>query len=405
MLEWTLASILCVVVLLFAMPLLPGVIDSLLIEPNRNKPHIWPQPGLELYAKSRRGFFTKLYPGQVKSIEMWNGGFVNMLMSWQGRHFIGESPNNTMKRDHQEYWEVVKTPENEEDTHPLPFRWKSFGLLFSPLYAALWVWTRWVYWLTGAVWVGIPGFRSLHIYRLERYKKIMKSDGSMETVRYIDWSDHARVANFQTPVIVPRADTKNMVEVKVMLNQINQVTNPYLLFYNTDDDWMARLLGANEAATTMFSRARPHTEIIAAKDESSASEMSAFITAKVKEAVKAIGLNALETQMLDVTPTDRNTATELSRPAVAEATRQADILLAEGKAAPIRKIGEALRDFPEAMHVPGLEANVRMVEKAGDRALIFFGGDQQSGQPLQVAQIRELRELNKRLSDNDAPAT
>lgn len=364
---------------LFVLPLIPGAIDSLLINPNRRRPENWNPMAPTAYPRSRAGFFTKLYPGQVKVKETWNGAFVVMLMNWQGKHFVGENPGNPWTPQHQQYWAVVDSG-TLPDTHPIPFPklfgngvWWWFGLLLYPLRVVWWLWARWVYWLTGAVWVGIPGYRTIRIYQLDRYKKIIRPDGRIDLYRTFDWSDHYRVADFQTPVLIPAADTQNMVEVKVGLNQINRVVNPYLTAYNTDDDWMTRTIGANTAATTMFTRSRDHTDVIAARTAGSAGDMATFITDEVRNRVRDIGLEVLETQVLDVSPNNPELARALAAPAEAEAKAQGIERLARANAAPIREAGEALKRYPEAADIPRLEANVRTVEAAGDRAIIFIG--------------------------------
>lgn len=399
---------------LFVMPLIPGSIDSLLIDPNRNKPDGWEQDKTLAYPKSRRGFFTKLYPGQVKIKETWNGNFVAMLMNWQGKHFIGERPDNPYTTEHQEYWEVVDSGDLP-DSHPLPatlwpwrpqivgateitMRNRIVESLTLPLRLLWWAWTSWVYWLTGGVWVGIPGFRTVRIYQLTRYKKVIRADGEIDLERVTDWSDHYRVAHFQSPIKVPAADTQNLVEVEILLNQINFVTNPYLVAYNTDDDWMPRLIGANIDAATRYTRPLPHTQVLVAADSTAAAAMATFITNEVRGRLEVIGLDAFETQILDISPTNEELQRELAEPARAQARLDAAVLDARAKAEPVVRIGEALRNYPEAQHIPGLEARIRTAEAAGDKAIIVMGGDSDDVKPLDAASLRALRELNARLS-------
>ena len=149
---------------------------------------------------------------------------------------------------------------------------------------------------------------------------------------------------------------------------------------------------------SFFGGPRPANEVIAAKEIGSEGEFAEMVKTTVSEKLKPAGIVINEVQILDATPTDREMAIALGEPAKAESKMQADKLLAEGHAAPVREIGQAMRDFPEALHIPALEAMVRTAEAAGDRAIISLGGATEGFKPPDIAQIQQLRELNARLN-------
>ena len=407
---------------LFILGSIPPVVQALIIDPNKNRPK--PDPGEPPpkfpphYEASRAGVFTPLRPGEAKMIETWNGSFIRGAMNYPERRWAGEPDDIPLTPLHQAYWGVEKSG-TYPDSHPLPFpqpkrrgntlEWLLW-VLYSPVSVTWWLWKRYVFRITGALWVGIPGYRTLHMYKMVRRKirreeREVTENGATRTVTktilepYWDWSDHFRVKDYQFPVLVPRADTQNFVELEVQLNVIGQVVNPFATAYNTDD-WPVRQDGAAINGVTLFSRPRPADEVIAAKDKDTkvAGEFAEAIKTTVSEKLEPAGIVIKEVQMLDATPTDRQMAIALGAPAKAKSQKEADELLAKGHAAPVREIGQAMRDFPEALHIPALEAMVRTAEKAGDKAIISLGGATEGFKPPDIAQIQQLRELNARLN-------
>lgn len=397
--------------ILFAIPVVaPGLIHKLVIKPNKHRPAGW-SPGDAQYEVNNAGFFTDLQPGRVKIKITRFGGFVTCLMNWQGRHFIGEEAND-FQPSHQEYWKVVKS-DDAPDSHPLPLpepkgRWKSgmwwLWVSYLPMSLLWWGWKRWVYQLTGAVWVGIPAFRTLRFYWLDRYEMHEDEHGNTTLLRRCDWSDHYRVADFQFGILIPSADTSNMVEVEVKLNQISKVVNPYLVAFNTDDKWGARLNGVNTDAVNLFTRPKNYQDVVAAKDDAGA--FMEFVTKKAKEKVDEIGIEVVETQLIDATVKDPTLRSQLAEPARAQAEKDAAELRADGNAAPIRKMGQALRDFPEASIIPGIEGMVRATQVANPNAFIFIGDPRTYGgvNGMDAAQVREHRAARGATPGNPAGA-
>lgn len=381
---------------------IPQVISQLMIKPNRNRKDA-PEEDPSNYEISYTGIFTDLQPGRVKIKVTWYGTFVTCLMNWQGKHFVGERSDNDFSPDHQQYWEVADSG-TYPDSHPLPFpmpkmRWRNTGnillwLSYSPLSVAFWLWKRYAYKVSGAVWVGIPGFRTIRIYKLDRLVKTTNPDGSTAFKHLIDYSDHYRVGDFQAGVLVPHADTKDLVQLSVQLNMICRVINPYLVAFNTDNDWMSRLLGAATAGLNVFTRPRSYKDVIAAKDSAETALAATTITDHVRAALKAIGIWVDETQYIDATPSDPAIAGKLAAPAVAEAEAQGIERLAKANAAPIREMAEAMKQHPdEGMAALHVEGRIRMAKEAGDRAIINMDGPRS----LETASFREIREMNQNL--------
>jgi len=383
---------------LFVIPLVPPLMDKLMIKPNRNRPDgtepQWP------YKPSRSGFFTDLQPGRVKMIETWEGSFIRALMDYNDRVFAGELSTNIYTPDMQQYWEVKPTPDDAHDSNPLPFPGpKNKGtvewwvwIVYSPFSTIWWSWKRYVYRLRGAVFVGLPGFRTLHIYPLDRFKfkvgrdrESVHTDTELELVQ--DYSDHFRVAQFEFPVFIPTAETSNMVPVKAMLNPIFETVNPYFLAYNTDDQWPHRLFSAVSNAIATYTRSRPIKEVNPA-------DAATEVTAILGETVKPMGIAIVQTLVIDLTPADAEQAKRLGEPEIARAYREAAEERARGDAAPLRESGKALQEYPQAAFIAQAEVTVRVARAMAENPNAFvFLGDPRNINPLDAAQLNRLNQL------------
>lgn len=389
-------------------PFIPRAIEPFMIRPNRHSN----EAGADgHYRMSRTGFFTDLQQGRVKVKITWNGSFVTMLMDYDGRRFEGEDPRNPLRPDQEGYWKVSLSGDLP-DSHPLPFpapkmadsaRWWAW-VLYAPFSVIWWTWTRLVYGLTGAVWVGFPGFRTVRIYPLPRLVVEVQEDGTRKLEPKWDYSDHYRVGDFQLGIRVPAADTQDLMPVRVEFNEIGQVTNPFLVAFNTDDQWTQRFVSAGVSAISTFTRRKPVRDVLAASDAAAAEEMSTAVTERMNRSLNDIGIIVRESQYVDVSTVNPQDAERLGDVARAQVDKTARELRAKGEAAPIREIGQAMKDFPEARDIPALEAQVRTAAAAGDKAIIILGN---AGgiQPTDAAMLRELRALNARLGppSNDNP--
>ena len=385
---------------LFVLPLVPGTIAALTNKPNRNRPKNKPEAEINThdYKPDRFGFFTFLQPGRVKMIER-NGRFIRAIMDYDGRKFDGELPNE-LTSDQPGYWKVIDTPKGRYDSHPIPFPVRKLGLriliwlLYWPLSILHWFWKRWVYWLTGGIFTGISSFQGVRVYPMERLRKITLSDGSVVFIRIEDYSDHFRVADFQYPVVVLRADTQDKLPAEVTFNEIGRTENPYLTAYNTDDEWPQRFRASVTDAISNFTRSRPLNEVLSAKDRTKASarEFTRTVTEDAAESLKEIGIILRESQNIDISPVLDDTSKVVGAVALAIIERDALKERAVGQAAQLRETGRALNENPEAVVTSNNEAMVRAAEAAGKNGFVFLGGGKVSaGQAALIREIRNLR--------------
>jgi hypothetical protein len=392
----------------FAIPLLiPGLIRWLIINPNQNMPKEDREDiKARDYSKGSFGCFTLLYPGQVKIIER-GGKFIRCIMAYSHHMFLGEQ-DNPLTWLNPEYWEVVTTPGGYSDSHPIPFPAQKtvlgelVWLLYSPVSIAWWLWKRWVYFLTGAVFVGIA-FQGLKIYPMERFRRLTTSDGTIQLIRKEDYSDHYRVAHFQYPAKIASADSQDKIPFDIVLNEIAQVFNPYLVSYNTDDDWATRFLGSVSNRVTMFTRTHPANEVWTALSTDKADELAKFVTEGGRHGTDStkegstceFGIKILESQVLNISPTRPEDEKILGAEARADVQLKADKKLAEGRAAYIRAEGAAFAEFPKSEIIIQADAMVRAAEAAGKNGTVILGGS--SIDPIQAAILQQLKK-------NGAPA-
>lgn len=383
------------VVFTFIMPWIPGAIDSFINRPNRRRPEGAGQEILARdYPKSSFGFFTYVQPGRVKMIERGEK-FVRAVMAYDGHMFFGERTDNTLTPEHANYWEVVATEDPYADTHPIPFPTRKHGKrwwLYAPLSILFWAWKRWVYKVTGAVFTGIPPYQTVRTYPMEHFRRITHGTGSVELRRIEDYSDHYRVADFQFPVVVSDADTQDKIPVRVMLNEIGRVYNPYLTAFETDDDWPTRFIASVSNSVTLFTRARPLNTVLTAQNTEQAKELARTVTTSSGTSVKKFGIKIRESQVLDISPTDPTIRTRLGDVALAQVDKDAALLRADALAAPVIAVGKALKDYPEAVVVVQTEAMVKAAEAASKNGnLVLMGGNHlDTGQAALLQQLRRL---------------
>ncbi|OGC88303.1 hypothetical protein A2419_00370 [Candidatus Adlerbacteria bacterium RIFOXYC1_FULL_48_26] len=443
-------------ILFFLLPFVPTAIGLGIQKPDRYRPKN--APGITTtreYPPSKFGFFIYPHPGRVFVIER-GGRFVRAMMSYPHRMFRGEIRNPDNDPDGQrflpnepEYWEIVKTPDGEHDTHPLPFPspenrpW--FWIFYSPLSILFWIWKRFVFKVTGAAFTGIPPFQGPRVYPMERNEEITLESGETELVRVEDYSNHYRVAHFQYPVKIANVDTYDKIPVRVMLNLVAHVYNPFMTAYETDDDWTTRFSNLAKDATTGFARSRPLTEVWTAakgKTRELAKRVRAFgLLDTYKEALRqevrngtseaepgetpdtdaenptrsqsftcAFGIVIDNVNILDISPMDPKDTEKLGDVARAQVRMEAAQLDAKGAVAIteetariIKENENMLRDIPHAAQILGMETSVRIAQAAGTEGNLVYitGGTSQASDPNQALALQELRRLrrqNKRLT-------
>jgi len=417
---WTLFGILLGLYLgLYLLAYIPGAVEILSNKPNQNRPTPEREDITKRdYAPSKFGFFTAVRPGQVKLLQR-GGKFVCAIIAYPRHMFKGELSTNSLVPHEAEYWEVIDTPVDHHDTHPIPFPVKKLAeldakpqwLLYFPISILWWLWKRWMYKRTGYIFTGIYPFQVVRVYPMERFNRITRSDGNVDLVRREDYSDHYRIAHFQYPARIAKADTRDNIPVNILLNEVAQVFNPYLTAYNTDDDWPTRFLGSVSNRVTMFTRPRPLDEVWTTSLDK-VSELADFVclggrhltdeeraagmTAPSSEgSTCAFGIKIIETQVLDISPSNAQNEESLAAEALAKVTRKADEQSAKGKAAYVREEGEALKAHPYADVVVQTEGMVRAAEAAGKAGGIVILGGGQSFDAAQAAILKELRELRQ----------
>ena len=427
-------------VFLFLLSILPGGIARLANKPNRYRPS---EDALTKdYPPSEFGFFTQLAPGQVKIIQM-AGRFVRCIMKFNDHTFYGfilendEILNNELDISHGKYWEVVKTNGKYKDAHPIPrplLIRTNLGMVnmwilivgYWPVRIPWWLWKRWVYDLTGYVFTGVYPFRSIMTYRIERNKRNRNNQGREVHVPKEDYSDHFRVADFQFPLIIPEADTSDKIPVRMYIDIILRVYNPYEAAYGTDN-WASRLESATADTVNIYTRARPLEQVLSAKGEEAARTLSHEIKEigtlpdadkdtqelpkkksktgtmdgmRVTE-VTSFGLIISQVLITDISPIEPSSDAQKKLGVLAYARIESDAMAARavGQAAELREIHNAVKDAGETgLAVLESRTRVNTAEAAGDRAIIILGGNTNTVDPVQVATLKELRELNKKIT-------
>ncbi len=371
-----------VIFFFFILPLIPTVIERLSNRPNRFRGN----STVADYPVSQFGFFTSLAPGQVKIIEA-SDRFVYCIMRYNGHTYKGYV-DSSVPMNTSDFWEVIKTPPNEKDAYPIqPPEASSRGFQRLPA-LLIWLWASWVYSLTGYVFVGIYPFRRVRTYKLKRVKKGYNG-AILETE---DYSDHFRVADFMFSVEVPEADTSDMSTVRVEVESIPQVHNPFAVAYQTDD-WAARLTSEIKSDVTGYTPSRPLTEVLAAKNNLGP---DGLIRALMKECVTP-GIRMKQILITDISIVEPRTeiGKKFAGLAIARVERQAKEELAKGDAAQLREqIKVVKKGGPTGLAVLTAERDVRTAKAAGDRAVVVLGGNGGSTDPTQAAILQELKEIN-----------
>jgi regulator of protease activity HflC (stomatin/prohibitin superfamily) len=400
---------------LFVMPLIPNFIERLTNKPNRNRDD---HKSTKDYDVSEFGFFTEVKPGRVKIIEK-GGEFIRCVMSYEDHVFAGEVPGSDLRRNDDAYWEVLakkEVPKKVKDSHPLPWKPSWIGWVLLPVSFFWWVWKRWVFKLTGYVFTGIYPFQRVRTDTLEYFVKqkegsssVGESDaagnkhGEERIIRIEDYSDHFRVADFQFPVRVPSADTLDKIPVRVFVDMMARVFNPYQTAYWIDK-WSSRLSAASVDAISHYTRARYYDDVISISKESEEREFSEEVvkignTAQdgslTRNSVVPIGIRLSQALILDISPVREEDGVALGEEARARAEKKAMVERAEGRSAEIRKQAEAVRDNGHiGLAVLASERNVRTATAAGDKAIVIVGGSADAD-PIQAAILHELKQLNE----------
>ena len=216
--------------------------------------------------------------------------------------------------------------------------------------------------------------------------------------RIEDYSDHFRVADFQFPIRVPSADTRDKIPVSVFIEVMAQVFNPFETAYWIDD-WSTRLSSAGVDAVTHYTRIRPYDDVVSIRDAEASRDFSDEIarigTLDAKNSVAAIGIRIKQVLIVDISPRREEDGIRLGEVARARVDRDSAELRAEGRAAEIRKQSEAVRENGHiGLAVLAAERNVRTATAAGEKAIVVVGGGGDVD-PIQVAILQELKKAKE----------
>lgn len=372
-------------------PYIPFAIELLSNDPNANR-----QDDKELgrtYEPSTFGFFTSLQPGQVKILER-NKRFVRCIMRYDGHTFSGSVDGVNIPRNSERFWEVIETPLGQRDFHPIVEPWRhDIDETGRPITRKAKWWEptfhRWcmrVYDITGFVFTGIYPYQTVRVYPMDRYKVEYDDTGNIKSRMKQDFSDHYRVEDFQFGVVIPKADTKDKVPVSITQNFIGRVANPYEVAYSTDDDWGARLLSIIADAVTNSTRSEPLENVLSAHNKRTRDKIKNAVLAieikpkagqteeDVTKGIRAFGMKAIDTHIMDVSTSDPKFAERLADLAQARVDREAMIERAKGSAAEVEEPAAAAERHGAygelSLKNRGM---VDTAKAAGDKAVIMFG--------------------------------
>lgn len=399
-----------ILIVFWYLPYVPFIIELLSNDPNGNR-----QDDDEfdrVYEPSTFGFFTGIQPGQVKIIER-NQRFIRCIMRYDGHTFAGSVDGANIPRNSERFWEVTATPSGQKDFFPVVEPWKhdidesGKHVMRNPKWwePLFFKWCVRVYDITGFVFTGIYPFQTVRVYPMDRYELEMDDQGNVKPRMKSDFSDHYRVEDFQFGVIIPKADTLDKVPVSITQNFIGRVANPYEVAYATDDDWGARLLSTIADAVTNVTRSELLDDVLSARNKRAKDKIKKAVLAieikpksgqkeeDVTTGIRAFGLKAIDTLIVDISTTDPDYAEKLSDLALARVDRDAMIERAKGMAAQVEEPAAAAErhgKFGEiALRNRGM---VDAAAAAGDKGIVVLGNT--SIDPMTAKVERNTRKEN-----------
>ena len=405
-------TLLIIVILLVVLPLIPGFVNALANNPNKFRPAAnvtdemdqvereRAEANVTAYKPSSFAFFTFLAPGQAKAI-IRGKRFRRFIMRYDGFSFSGDiayGTNEAIQPNRREYWEVKPTPKGKEDEHPIPV-----SLRKHPL-DIVWWWSRYVYNLTGAIFVGIPPFQTVDTYELEQLRKVIGPNGEFIFIRIKNFSDHVRTAQFQFFVQIPGAETNDQVKVKLQYAETALVTNPYRALYDTDKRWASRLSTATIQEVSSVVRGLGYEDVIAKNSENAAQRLltSCIMALNKKKRPKAdqsrdaesglpyIGLEIKEAELRDAEVNDSDFAKALADVAKSKADAQAlDNRSAAEARAIDRRAKAARQNGHEGRRAQELQGQIATVAAAKNGVILNIGSDAQQDIDSKTALLRK----------------
>ena len=271
-------------------------------------------------------FFTFIEPGQVKII-VRGKRFIRAIINDSKHTFLKKgNPRNA------EYWQVIPIERGEisEPLQPLN--------LWSPL---SW-WAHWVYYHTGAVFVGIGPIQGVRVeqrqylqQRKEKGKVMLDGKGLPILEEIEEWSDYLRVKGFIWYFKTPMANTKDYLNIGFQGNLSLKCVNPYLATYN-HEHWDSVLSNKISSVIVGYCKSKTYAEI----STSSYEERYEMAESLKNTLNKAFSKNSDEQnigmEIFQVDITDQNSrlseeeSFSLTEPWRAEQTKKATITKSEG---------------------------------------------------------------------------
>jgi len=414
------------VLLPFILPLIPGFVNALANKPNvkriktnesiaelntQDEDEIEPIVTVRVnttddYKPHTLAFFTFLEPGRAKIIERGDR-FIRILMRYDDHSFRGETSLRTktstgkdlakgpIARNEAAFWDVIKTPKGELDTHPIStsLRRGHFDLV--------WLWSRYVYRITGAVFTGIPPFQTVRTYKLSRLLKVPAEKGGYDFEVETDYSDHFRASYFQFFVRIDEAETQDQAPLDIDFAATLRVQNPYQTAYEAAD-WSTQFTTALTNVILNHIRGLTRSEVTA-EDTSDASYHAKRLSSagmRINKgdktshiiAIPKFGLKMDKLETLSIKVADKELKEALAGIAKSEARATARVNEGDAEAAAqgaLMKKAATHGRFGEL--VVTTERDVRTAKAAGVNggSVIVNTGGQQGGVDSKTAFLRE----------------
>lgn len=346
--------------------------------------------------EGRPGYFTRLEPGEIKILER-AGKFQECLMDKSDHTFKGQIRPDLEETDY-EYWDIVLA-NGHGDFHPIPLPRLTLFSAFFPTYRYLWwVWQRFVYHFKGYVFTGLPQFQTVRTYLIEYFRKKLDTK-EFALDHFKNRSDRFEGNEFDFFVPVPSADTADKVPVKVTVAFRLRCINPKRAAYNTDPTgWTTRVLTLTAATVNDTTRGQKLTDVIAG----TGTQINDALLGLADE-FALFGFMISKVSIPDRSVVDEGLLSEtqkrLAAAAFAQAAAEATRITGKANADVIKMQAKAITAGGTAAELSArLDAQVRTVQAAGDRAIVNVNtaGGSASDDATLPAILKELRELTRK---------
>lgn len=335
--------------------------------------------------KSGVHFFTKLAPGQIKII-VRGKKIVRMITNTSNSRF---ARNGT--KDDPSYWELVSGQGTEDPTSDIswPFR----------------LWSKIVYWATGAVFTGIYPFQRVYEYELERTNVNRSEAGEQQTSNIVltvkrDLSDHLRSRQFLFPMHITAAETRDKIPLDIIGVAEMEVSNPHKAAFGTDR-WDQAVINLVTDMLTATTKSLTLDEALTAKSPVSARKISRAIE-RITDDTEICGIKINAFRILEINPAlDTEGLRAIQAEAIALQQAKATRIDADARADAIRALNKANKEGGEhALASLETEAFVRATKAAseggGTVILTPSGGSRSNIDPTLASILVELKKINEK---------